>query len=153
VTHQEPIQELLDDYEAAVAAKDVDAFVALYDNDVRVFDAFGSWSHDGAGEWRRTVAEWFGSVGNDRIAVEFHEVDTIIGVGVAAAHAIVTFKGLTPDGEELRAIHNRLTWTLRQTQEGAWRIVHEHTSVPIDVETSKPVPRSAGGVRVDAISR
>ena len=141
MTDHEPINDLLARYEGAVADKDVDAFVALYDNDVRVFDAWGSWSHDGASEWRRTVEEWFGSVGDDRIAVEFQELDTVIDGSVTAVHAIVTFKGLTPEGKELRAIDNRLTWTLRQTHEGSWRIVHEHTSVPIDVETSKPVPR------------
>jgi uncharacterized protein (TIGR02246 family) len=139
VTGQEPIRDLLARYEGAVGAKDVDGFVALYDDDVRVFDAWGSWSHDGASEWRRAVEEWFGSVGDDRIAVEFDELTTVLDGGVAAAHAIATFKGLTPDGQELRAIANRLTWTLRQT-DGAWRIVHEHTSVPIDVETSRPVP-------------
>jgi uncharacterized protein (TIGR02246 family) len=143
VTDQEPIRDLLNRYEKAVAAKDVDAFVALYDDDVRVFDAWGRWSHDGVGEWRRSVAEWFGSVGNDRIAVVFDEVDTVIDGGVAAVHAIVSFKGLTPDGKELRTIDNRFTWTLRRTHEGAWRILHEHTSVPIDVETSRPVPRGS----------
>jgi ketosteroid isomerase-like protein len=33
-----PILQVLDDYKAAVFAKDVDSFVALYDRDVLVFD-------------------------------------------------------------------------------------------------------------------
>lgn len=35
---EKPVIQVLDAYKAAVAAKDVDAFVALYDQDVRVFD-------------------------------------------------------------------------------------------------------------------
>ncbi len=145
---REPIEEVLDGYRTAVSAKDVDAFVALYDEDVRVFDTWGRWSYDGADEWRQMATEWFGSLGSDQVAVELHDVGTVIGDGVAAAHALVTFRGRSPDGEELRAIDNRLTWALRQTREGAWRIVHEHTSVAIDIETSRhqdpfPVSESA----------
>jgi ketosteroid isomerase-like protein len=49
----------------------------------------------------------------------------------------VTIKGLSADGDELRAMNNRLTWALRKTAGGEWKIVHEYTSAPIDVETSK----------------
>jgi hypothetical protein len=38
----------------AVLAKDVEAFVALYDADVRIFDPFGAWSHRGIDAWRHT---------------------------------------------------------------------------------------------------
>ena len=34
-------------YQAAVLAKDVDAFVALYHEDVCVFDLWGRWSYTG----------------------------------------------------------------------------------------------------------
>jgi hypothetical protein len=62
-------------------------------------------------KWR---SKWFGSLGSDQVAVELHDVDTVFGDGVAAAHAVVTFRGLSADGEELRAIDDRLTWALRQ---------------------------------------
>jgi ketosteroid isomerase-like protein len=31
---------------------------------------------------------------------------------------------------------NRLTWALRKTG-GAWKVVHEHSSAPIDFESAK----------------
>jgi ketosteroid isomerase-like protein len=31
-------------------------------------------------------------------------------------------------------MRNRLTWVLRE-RDGAWKVVHEHTSVPLDFET------------------
>ena len=137
MTDRESIAKMLDSYRAAAYAKDVDAFVALFDENVRVFDMWGRWSYDGAGEWRTMVSEWFGSLGDERAAIEFDDVQTIIGNDVAAAHAFVTFKRLSADGEELRSMNNRLSWVLQKRGEDGWKVVHEHTSAPIDFETAK----------------
>jgi ketosteroid isomerase-like protein len=56
---------------------------------------------------------------------------------LAVAHALVTFRGLSAEGDELRAMNNRLTWVLERRSGEAWRIVHEHTSAPADFETAK----------------
>ena len=134
-----PIMRVLDAYKAAVFAKDVDAFVALYDQDVCVFDMWGEWSYNGIEAWRGTVAAWFGSLGTERVAVDVDGVHTIVArADVAVAHAFVTYKGVSAEGKELRAMHNRLTWALNQ-KGGAWRIVHEQTSAPVDFETSKVI--------------
>ena len=131
------IEQMLESYKAAVDHKDVGAFVALYDDDVQVFDMWGRWSYDGAEAWRGMATEWFGSLGGERVAVEFDDVRIVVGEVVAAAHALVTFKGLSADGEELRSMHNRLTWTLQRSDSGTWEVVHEHTSAPVDFETGK----------------
>jgi ketosteroid isomerase-like protein len=141
VASHEAIEGVLESYRAAVSAKDVGAFVALYDDDVRVFDMWGRWSYDGAAEWRHAVADWFGSVGDDQVVVELHDLTTVVGDGAAAVHGVVTFKGLSAAGDELRAMDNRVTWVFRRAGDSSWKIVHEHTSMPIDLETSKPVPR------------
>ena len=47
---------------------------------------------------------------------------------------------LSAEGRELRAMHNRLTWALKQ-ENGAWKIVHEHISAPVDFKTSKVILR------------
>ena len=139
VTDRESIEKMLESYRAAAYAKDVDAFVALFSEDVRVFDMWGRWSYDGTGEWRGMVTDWFGSLGDERVAVEFDDVQIITGEGVAAAHAFVTFKGLSADGQELRAMNNRLSWVLRKAENGAWKVVHEHTSAPVNFETAKVI--------------
>jgi uncharacterized protein (TIGR02246 family) len=139
VTDHQSIAKLLDAYIAAVRAKDVDAFVALFDENVRVFDMWERWAYDGADEWREMASEWFGSLGSEQVAVEFDDVQTIAGEDVAAASAFVTFKGISADGEELRAMNNRLSWVLKKTEDGEWKVVHEHTSAPIDFETSKVI--------------
>ncbi len=131
------IEHVLQRYAAAVQAKDVDSFVALYANDVCVFDMWGRWSYDGAEAWRGMASEWFGSLGTEQVAVEFEDVNTVVSDDVAVAHAFVTFKGLAADGTELRAMSNRLTWALIKAPDGGWKIIHEHSSAPADFESGK----------------
>lgn len=124
------MEEVLEAYAAAVRTKDVDAFVDLYADDVRTFDLWSEWSYDGKAALRGMVAEWFGSLGTDVVAVEFDEVRTQGGSDVGALSAFLTFRGLSAEGEELRSMNNRLTWVLRKDADGAWKIAHEHTSAP-----------------------
>lgn len=128
------MEEMLDAYAAAVRAKDVDAFLGLYADDVRNFDLWSVWSYDGKDALRGMVSEWFGSLGDDVVAVEFDEVRTQTGDDVAAVSAFTTYRGLSADGEELRSMNNRLTWVLRKDADGTWKIAHEHTSAPAGEE-------------------
>jgi uncharacterized protein (TIGR02246 family) len=129
------MEEMLDKYAAAVRAKDVDAFLALYADDVRTFDLWQEWTYDGKDALRGMVEEWFGSLPDDEeVAVRFDEVRTQAGSDVAAVSAFTTFAAVSPDGEELRSMNNRLTWVLRKNADGAWKIAHEHTSAPAGEE-------------------
>jgi ketosteroid isomerase-like protein len=77
------------------------------------------------------VGEWFGSLPDDEtVAVSFDEVRSQPGEDVAAVSAFTKFAAVSPDGQELRSMNNRLTWVLRKDADGAWRIAHEHTSAP-----------------------
>ncbi|MFL9931155.1 nuclear transport factor 2 family protein [Paraburkholderia sp. RL18-103-BIB-C] len=133
-----PILQVLDDYKAAVFAKDVDSFVALYDADVLVFDMWRVWSYKGIAVWREMAAGWFGSLGTERVIVDFSDVQRIVAQDLAVVHAFVTYKAVTADGVDLRSLDNRLTATLRQKSDG-WKIIHQHTSLPIDLETAKGI--------------
>ena len=127
---------VLEEYRDAVHAKDVDRFVAIFADDVTVFDMWGAWSHDGIDAWRRMAEEWFGSLGDELVRVEFDDVQTTVSDDVAVLSAFVTFTGLSADGEELRSMNNRLTLGLRKA-DGTWKVVHEHTSAPVDMATGK----------------
>lgn len=129
------MEEILTAYATAVRNKDVDAFVGLYADDVRNFDLWQEWKYDGKDALRTMVAEWFGSLPDDEVvAVEFDEVRTQAGDDVAAVTAFTTFAAVSPDGIQLRSMNNRLTWVLRRDADGAWKIVHEHTSAPAGEE-------------------
>lgn len=125
-------------YAAAVLAKDVDALMRLYDPDVRVFDAWGNWSYEGAEPWQRTVEAWFASLGTERVKVSFDDVRVCAARESAVLSAIVTYAGTSADGEALRAMQNRLSWALRISGH-VLRIIHEHTSAPIGFDDQKAI--------------
>ena len=131
------IKAILDGYRTAVHAKDLKAFIGLYDDEVRVFDLWEQWVYNGAAEWRKPAEEWFRSLGNDRSSPEFREVEIVVGEEIAAVSAHVTYRGLSADGKELRSMDNRITWVLRKNDRGEWKILHEHTSAPANFETGK----------------
>ena len=132
------VARVLAAYESAVYARDADALMRLYDPGVRVFDAWGVWSYEGADAWRRAVEGWFMSLGAERVKVRFDDVRAVTGKEMASVSAIVTYTGLSAAGEPLRAMHNRITWVLR-TLAHVPRIVHEHTSAPIGFEDAKAI--------------
>ena len=134
----ETVRRVVDAYRAAVLAKDVDAFVGLYAPDLRAFDTWGRWSYDGIDAWRAMVTDWFGSLGDARVVVEVADLRTQVADGLATAQAFFTYRAEAADGRTLRAMQNRLTWVLTP-RDGAWKIAHEHTSVPLDHETAKGI--------------
>jgi ketosteroid isomerase-like protein len=133
-----PIDQVLAGYRAAVGAKDVDAFVALYDDEVEVFDTWGVWSHKGSVAWRAVATDWFGSLGDETVEVEFQEVSTTAGDEVAGLNAFIVYKGISTAGEVLRSMSNRFTWVLKKSG-SHWKIVHEHSSAPVDPESGKVI--------------
>ena len=134
------IARVLESYQAAVYAKDVDAFMRLYDPGVRVFDAWGVWSYEGSDAWQRAVEGWFKSLGAERVKVTFDAVKTSEARESAVVSAVVTYAGVSAQGEELRSMQNRLTWALRVSGH-VLRIAHEHTSAPIGFEDQKAILR------------
>jgi ketosteroid isomerase-like protein len=135
-TFDNPVLQVLNDYKATVFAKDLDAFLALYDEDVLVFDMWGAWSYNGITAWRDMAAAWFGSLGTERVVVEFSDTQATIVQDLAVVHSFVKYKAIDAGGADLRWLENRMTVTLRQKDDG-WKIVHEHTSSPIDFNTTK----------------
>jgi uncharacterized protein (TIGR02246 family) len=132
------ITEVLNAYAAAVLARDVDAFMSLYADDVCIFDLWGEWSYEGADAWRAVVTDWFGSLDSERVVVSFKEVRTTVTPDLAVVHAFVTYQAESPAGIFLRSLTNRMTWSLRSAQ-GSWKVTHEHTSAPADFNTSKVI--------------
>lgn len=130
--------QIIDAYKAAVFEKNVDAFISLYSKDMWVFDAWAVWSYDNPESWRKMVAEWFTSLGNERVKVSFDEVRAIDEQRLTIVTSIVTYTGYSAEGKNLRSLQNRLTWTLKP-EGNIVRIVHEHTSVPVGFNDKKAI--------------
>ena len=140
---ENPVPHMLDAYQAAVLAKDVDAFVALYDEDAVIFDAWAAWSHRGRAAWRGAVSAWFGALGASRVVVEFTDRRCELAPGLAVVHAFVRYAELDAAGVRLRSMDNRYSAVMRE-RGGAWRIVHEHTSAPLAGDSMQALLQRAG---------
>jgi ketosteroid isomerase-like protein len=125
-----------DAYKSAVFNKDVDALMGLYDRDFVAFDMWDAWSLVGEGPWREMNQAWLTSLGSESVQVEFDDIKIFPGADLAAATATVSYTAMSQKGEALRSMQNRLTWVAKQTN-GAWKIVHQHTSAPIDSATMR----------------
>ena len=124
------VSELQQAYCRAVYNKDVEAFLPLYDPDVRLFDAWGVWQYEGATTWRNAVESWFSSLGDECVEVTFEDTRADGTPEYGLASATVTYAAVSITGEKLRCMQNRLTWGLRQHGQAAV-ILHKHTSAPI----------------------
>jgi ketosteroid isomerase-like protein len=128
---------VFDEYAAAVYDKDVARLIRIYGEGARVFDMWGSWSYEGRAQWQEAIADWFSSLDDDRVVVEFNEQRVELLGAAALASAFVTYRRVRSDGAEDRAQTNRITWLLRNGSDG-WVIEHEHSSAPVDPETGEP---------------
>ena len=130
------IAGLCDAYKRAIYEKDVEAFVGLYHAEARVFDAWETWSYESIRERRKVIEEWFSSLGDERVKVTIDRARATVGQELATLSARAIYAAHSAEGDELRAMQNRLTWVLRP-ESTVWKIVHEHTSVPIGFKDLK----------------
>jgi ketosteroid isomerase-like protein len=128
------IESLFTAYSDAVYYKDLDAFTAIFDDNIHVFDMW-AWTFDGLESWSEMATNWFGSLGEEKCVVTFDDIRIEDGEDLAAATAIARFAAVSPSGETLRHLFNRFTWVARKNEDGVWKIVHEHTSGPVNHKT------------------
>jgi uncharacterized protein (TIGR02246 family) len=131
----QPLRAALAAYQAAVLARDVEAFVSIYADDARIFELWGTWEHDIA-SWREMARGWFAFLGDQRSVVTAHDVRTQVSADMGLLTASLTYTAVDSGGTPLRSLDNRLSWVLRQ-RGGRWVVVHEHTSVPLAHEDGK----------------
>ncbi len=133
-----PVETVLARYAQAVRDKDVDAFAALYAEDVQVFDMWGAWSLHGIEAWRGMAGSWFDSLGDEQVVVTWSALQASVADALAIGHATLTYTAVSAAGQTLRTLDNRITLALRR-QAGEWKIFHEHTSAPIEHETLQAI--------------
>lgn len=128
----------LESYKSAVLTKDVEKFQAIYSDQIMVFDLWGKWCHRGRQEWAQSAQDWFRSLGSDSIVVEFTDLNESAFERQGFLSGLVHYTARSSSGVQLRTMTNRITWILEKVDE-SWRVVHEHTSVPLDFESGKGI--------------
>ncbi len=133
------VEGILENYKRAIYEKDVESFLAIYDADVHIYDCWGKWESKGISLWRENVINWFDGMREDGelLKVDFCDVTIEENTNLAFVHCAITFAAYSEKSEEkLRQITNRFTFGLKKVNE-SWVIFHEHSSLPIDMETGR----------------
>ena len=129
---------LLEAYATAVLHKDAAAYTSIFDENIRVFDMWQEWRYDGITAWREVAKYWFDALGADKDVVTFSDIEITEKGELALITAIAKFTATSEHGEALRYLENRLTWVA--VKKGlTWKIIHQHTSSPIDFNTMQVV--------------
>lgn len=114
----------------SVRAKDIDAVMSSFAPGVVSFDIAMTLRYAGADRKRRTWEELFAAY--EAIDYEVSELGITIDGDLAVAHGVNHFSGTSAAGD---ATDVWLRWTACfQRIDGVWLIVHDHVSVPADLE-------------------
>lgn len=136
------IQALEDQFIAAVRAKDLDGIMKVYapGSDLLVFDVVPPRQYAGADAYRK---DWRGFLDMFKGPIKFTVSDLSIDAGgkMAYSHSIQRVTGTDTKGKSVD-MTVRVTDVYRKSGSD-WRIVHEHVSVPVNLDTGKPDMSSA----------
>ncbi|HLY06607.1 MAG TPA: nuclear transport factor 2 family protein [Rhizomicrobium sp.] len=136
------IQALEDQFAAAVQAKNLDGIMKVYapGSDLFVFDVVPPRQYVGADAYRK---DWKGFLDTFKGPIKFTVSDLAIDAGgkMAYSHSIQHISGTDTKGKPVD-MTVRVTDVYRKSG-GDWLIVHEHVSVPVNMDTGKPDMTSA----------
>jgi len=130
------IRERLAAWTRALHAKDVNALMALYAADVVTFDLMPPHQVPDAAHYRRNFERWF-AVMPGPIDYEIHDLRITLSDSVAFCHSLSHVKGTRANGEQAD-YWVRVTVGF-QKRNDQWLMIHDHVSMPLDMETMKAV--------------
>src|SRR3954467_2209664 len=125
------IRQRIEDWAAAVRARDVDAVVSLYAPNVVSFDMDPPLRYGGIDKKRRAWQAFFlAYVGP--IRYELRELKVTPNGELAFAHSVNHVNGTLATGQDAD-LWLRWTACFRRI-DGVWLVVHDHVSVPADLK-------------------
>lgn len=134
------VQDVLENYQSAVYEQDLEKFLSAYAPNVHIYDCWENWEYDGVDKWSNFIKKWFNGMKEEGVLSKAEFGDLLIeeNENVAFVHCKVTYADYNQSGEKLRQLANRFTFGLKKEQ-SSWYIVHEHSSLPINMETGKGI--------------
>lgn len=130
------IRERLDAWTQALRAKDLDALMALYAPDTITFDLMPPSQVDGAERYRQNFERWFTAMPGP-IDYDMHDLRITMGDDVAFCHSLSHVKATRANGDKAD-YWVRVTVGF-QKRSGQWLVIHDHVSMPIDMQSQKAV--------------
>jgi uncharacterized protein (TIGR02246 family) len=131
------IKTLEQRFAAAFKAKNVDAIMASYvpDESLFVFDVIPPREYVGAKAYRKDWEDFFASHPGPIETFEINDLKIMTSGELGFSHSIQRAVFTEKDGKKAD-ITFRVTDVYRKIN-GKWLIVHEHVSVPVELETGK----------------
>jgi ketosteroid isomerase-like protein len=119
----------------ATNTKNVNGMMSYYDGTDRliIFDAIPPLKYSGTEAWRKNL-EGFVAAYNPGI-LEITELQIVNDGKIGYAHSIQHFTGTDKSGKKVEMAF-RVTDCLEK-ENGKWKIVHEHNSMPIDYASGR----------------
>lgn len=130
------IRSLLEKWESALRAKDIDKIMAVYAPGIVTFDVVPPLEYLGSQAYEKSFRRMFDSF-RGPITFETRDLNIVEGVDVAFAHSLVRTVGTVTNGHEIDRWLRR-TVCLRKF-DGNWLVTHEHVSLPVDPESGTAV--------------
>jgi uncharacterized protein (TIGR02246 family) len=125
------IRRRIEDLVKALNAKDIEGVISLFAPDLVSFDIVPPLRYVGADNKRRAWQEAFAAY-DGPFAYEVHDLDVTTHGELAFVHSLNHLKG-TLAGGHVTDMWLRWTACLRRI-DGVWLVVHDHVSVPADLE-------------------
>jgi uncharacterized protein (TIGR02246 family) len=121
----------------AINAKDVNAVMKVYvpDESLFVFDVIPPRQYVGAKAYAKDWTDFFGTF-QGPLKIEISDLSVTADGTMGFGHSIQRVTGTTTKGQPVD-LTVRVTDVYRKIN-GNWLIVHEHVSVPVDLDTGKP---------------
>lgn len=133
---EEAIRKRVDDYIAAIHAKDLERVMVIFAPDLVSFDLEAPLQHMGAKSKRANWTKAF-AVYEAPIGYEIKDLVITLNDDLAMTRSVNRISGTLNNGKKTSYW---VRWTTCfQKIEGIWYITHDHVSVPLDIKTGKGV--------------
>jgi uncharacterized protein (TIGR02246 family) len=134
-TDEQAIKALEQQFADAFNKKDVNAIMAVYSDDVFVFDVVPPRQYVGAKAYRQDWEQLF-KLFNANPKFDISDLAITTDGDLGFSHSIQRVQATMVKGDPLD-LTVRVTDAYRKIN-GQWKIVQEHVSVPVNLETQKP---------------
>ena len=124
-------QDFFTIYKQSAWDKDTESMIALYHDNVVIFDMWTKGYQTGLTEWSSVIKDWLGSLGDERVNVIFEMIQIHEGNDVGFGSALIAYQAISTNNTILRSMKNRITLGFVK-HEDEWRVIHQHTSAPIN---------------------
>ena len=124
------IEDFFRMYQTSAWSKDAAAMIDLYPEQIVIFDMWDQGYILNSTEWAKTIKDWFGSLGEEKVKVAFEKVNIHQSNNIGFASALIQFEAISTEGAVLRSMKNRITLGFSKFDNG-WKVIHQHTSAPI----------------------